>query len=188
VHRIGQRESCGPTENQFIPRRISHNKSHKERTTHKQSSTFKPDLHPIPFGIAIASPYSSLEVARNQPAHSTLEAIPNPLPHPPPSPPPSPPPQPEQKYLEGAELENTAKSRLRLWKRPWSWALGLLLICVVGAVVGGVVGGTRRKPGSAQVENSPGYVCSCFFRRVKYSEVLLSLLSSVEASYPCCLE
>jgi hypothetical protein len=65
---------------------------------------------------------------------------------------------------------------------------GLLLICVVGAVVGGVVGGTRQKHGSAQVENPPGYVCSYFFRHVGYSEVLLSLLSSVEASHPCCLE
>jgi hypothetical protein len=129
----------------------------------------------------MAPPYSSLEVAGNQPAHSTLEAIPNPLP------PPPPPPQSQQKYLEGAELGNTAKPRVRLWKRPWSWALGLLLICVVGAVVGGVVGGTRRKHGSAQVENPLGYVCS-FFRRVRHSEVLLSLLSSVEASHPCCLE
>ena len=150
---IHSREGCGPAENQFIPHRISHNKSNRERTTHKQSSTFKPDLHPIHFGMAMTQPYSSLEVIKNQPAHSTLEAIPNP--------PPPPPPQPEQKCFEGAELENTAKPRLRLWKRPWSWALGLLLICVVGAVVGGVVGSTRRKHRGAQVENL--YVCSYFF-------------------------
>jgi hypothetical protein len=34
----------------------------------------------------------------------------------------------------------------------------------------------------------PVCVLLFFFRRVGYSEVLLSLLSSVEASYPCCLE